>query len=102
RSGTAPARSTPSSASWPGKHRVEYRHVIDWLVRKPGAFEEYRYRDAMFPTSRFRIAYDVLKDRRPGHAVKEYLEVLRLAAQEGESVVVDALRLLLDAGQAPD
>jgi hypothetical protein len=85
-----------------GKHRVEYRHVIDWLVRKPGAFEEYRYRDAMFPTSRFRIAYDVLKDRRPGRAVKEYLEVLRLAAQEGESGVDDALRLLLDAGQTPD
>jgi hypothetical protein len=85
-----------------GKHRVEYRHVIDWLVRKPGAFEEYRYRDAMFPTSRFRIAYDVLKDRRPGRAVKDYLEVLRLAAQEGECGVDDALRLLLDAGQTPD
>jgi hypothetical protein len=84
-----------------GKHRVEYRHVIDWLVRKPGAFEEYRYRDAMFPTSRFRIAYDVLTDRRGGRAVKEYLEILRLAAQEGESGVDDALRLLLDAGQTP-
>ena len=57
-----------------GQHRVEYRHVIDWLVRKPGAFEEYRYRDAMFPTSRFRMAYDLLKDRRPGRAVKDYLE----------------------------
>src|SRR3954462_9678045 len=85
-----------------GKHRVEYRHVIDWLVRKPGAFEEYRYRDAMFPTSRFRVAYDVLNERRPGRAVKEYLEVLRLAAQEGEVGVDDALRLLLDAGQTPD
>ncbi len=21
-----------------GKHRVDYRHIIDWLVRKPGAF----------------------------------------------------------------
>jgi hypothetical protein len=85
-----------------GKHRVEYRHVIDWLVRKPGAFEEYRYRDAMFPTSRFRIAYDVLKDQRPGRAVKEYLEILRLASQEGEGGVDDALRLLLDTEQTPD
>src|SRR5207249_753819 len=85
-----------------GKHRVEYRHVIDWLVRKPGAFEEYRYRDAMFPTSRFRIAYDVLNDRRPGRAVKDYLAVLLLAAREGESGVDEALRFLLDAGQTPD
>src|ERR1035438_5219148 len=22
------------------KHRVDYRHIIDWLVRKPGAFEQ--------------------------------------------------------------
>jgi hypothetical protein len=51
-----------------GKHRIESRHVIDWLVRKPGAFEEYRSRDARFPTSRFRMAYDVLKDRRGGRA----------------------------------
>jgi len=78
-----------------GQHRIEYRHVIDWLVRKPGAFEEYRYRDAMFPSSRFRMAYDALKDRRPGSAVKEYLAILHLAAWEGESGVDEALRFLL-------
>ncbi len=32
-----------------GKHRVDYRHIIDWLVRKPGAFENYRYREDCFP-----------------------------------------------------
>jgi hypothetical protein len=41
------------------KHRVDYRHIIDWLVRKPGAFENYRYRDELFPTSRFRMAFDI-------------------------------------------
>ena len=85
-----------------GQHRVEYRHVIDWLVRKPGAFEEYRYRDAMFPTSRFRMAYDLLKEQRPGRVVKDYLAVLLLAAREGESLVDEALRLLLDTGRLPD
>src|SRR4051812_16417474 len=24
-----------------GKHRINYRHVIDWLIRKPGAFADY-------------------------------------------------------------
>ena len=43
-----------------GKHRIDYRHVIDWLVRKPGAFADYRYRADLFPSSRFRLAYDVL------------------------------------------
>ena len=78
-----------------GRHRIEYRHVIDWLVRKPGAFEEYRYRDAMFPTSRFRMAYDALKGHRPSRAAREYREILLLAAREGETAVDEALRLLL-------
>src|SRR3954470_22468743 len=85
-----------------GQHRVESRHVIDWLVRKPGAFEESRYRDAMFPTSRFRMAYDLLKDRRPGRVVKDYLAILHLASQEGECRVDDALRLLLGGDRTPD
>lgn len=55
------------------KHRIDYRHVIDSLVRKPGAFENYRYREDLFPTSRFRMAYDALKDAMPARAHKEYL-----------------------------
>ena len=44
------------------KHRINYRHIIDWLVRKPGAFENYVYREELFPTSRFRMAYDALRE----------------------------------------
>ncbi len=43
-----------------GGHLVQYRHIIDWLQRKPGAFADYRYRADLFPSSRFRAAYDVL------------------------------------------
>ena len=31
------------------KHRIDYRHVIDWLVRKPGAFARYCTRRICFP-----------------------------------------------------
>lgn len=79
-----------------GGHRINYRHVIDWLVRKPGAFKNYRYRDDLFPTSRFRMALDLLELRRPARAHKVYLAILRLAARENESLVDDALRILLD------
>jgi hypothetical protein len=77
-----------------GKHRIQYRHIIDWLRRKPGAFENYRYRSDLFPTSHFRMAYDQLKSRHPGRAHKEYLDILYLAARETESGVDDALRTL--------
>jgi len=78
------------------KHRVDYRHIIEWLVRKPGAFENYRYQEDLFPTSRFRMAYDALKETTPSRSSKEYLKILKLAAEEGEVQVDEALRELLE------
>ena len=49
--------------------RVDYRHVIGSLVRKPGAFARYRFREQMFPTMTFRLAYDALREWRGGHRV---------------------------------
>jgi hypothetical protein len=80
------------------KHRVDYRHIIDWLVRKPGAFENYRYRDELFPTSRFRMGFDVLEERLGARASREYLRILELAAKESETKVDEALHLLLEQG----
>lgn len=82
-----------------GKHRIEYRHIIDWLVRKPGAFENYRYRDALFPTHRFRMAYDQLRRSHGSRASKAYLSILELAAKQSESGVDEALSVLLDREQ---
>ncbi|MBW2573066.1 MAG: IS21 family transposase [Deltaproteobacteria bacterium] len=80
-----------------GKHDINYRHIIDSLVRKPGAFENYRYQDDLFPTSRFRIAYDNLKKRHAqSSAAKKYLNILYLAARESETAVDDVLRVLID------
>jgi hypothetical protein len=78
------------------KHRIDYRHIIDWLVRKPGAFENYRYRQDLFPTSWFRLTYDALREEHgPKRGAKEYLEILLLAARRGEGRVEAALRFLL-------
>ncbi len=78
-----------------GKHHIQYRHVIDWLVRKPGAFENYRFRDDLFPSSHFRMAYDHLKEQSPNQASKEYLKILYLAAKESEEQVESAIKHLL-------
>jgi len=82
------------------RHLINYRHMIDQLERKPGAFENYRYREEMFPGSYFRLAYDELKMRHPlSKAVKEYLKILRFAASESEAAVTAALAVL--HGQQP-
>ena len=82
-----------------GKHRIQYRHIIDSLLRKPGAFENYKYKQDLFPTTRFRMVYDgLLKARTARGAAKEYLKILNLAAKERESLVDEAIRVLLHAG----
>ena len=43
-----------------GEANVNYRHVIGSLVRKPGAFARYRFREQLFPTMHFRLTYDAL------------------------------------------
>ena len=66
-------------------------------MRKPGAFEHYRYRDALFPTHRFRMAYDQLREHAVSEraATKTYLVILQMAAQRGEAAVDRALERLL-------
>lgn len=84
-----------------GQHRIDYRHVIGALVRKPGAFANYRYRDELFPRLAFRQAYDALVAARPAQADREYVRVLHLAATTSEVEVEAALGLLLEHGTAP-
>ncbi len=83
------------------RHVIDYRHIIGWLVRKPGAFANYCYQSALFPTSRFRQAYDELLLRQPARASREYVRILHLAARISESGVDEALGRLLAAGQPP-
>jgi hypothetical protein len=79
-----------------GRHRIDYRDIIDWLVRKPGAFAHYRYREDLFPSHHFRMAYDLLRRSRPERADKAYLRLLHLAARQSETAVEQALHYLID------
>ena len=72
--------------------------MITWLIRKPGAFENYRYRADLYPTSRFRRACDLLEQQHaPRKAHVLHLKLLYLAAREGEEKVDRALDLFLRA-----
>ena len=79
-----------------GGHRIDYRHIIWSMVRKPGAFARYRYREDLFPTLAFRKAYDALAAHceTERKADIEYLRILHLAASTMESDVETALVLL--------
>jgi hypothetical protein len=81
--------------------RIDYRHVIWSLVRKPGGFARYVYREEMFPSVVFRRAYDAVQT--PHQGVKgdvEYLRILHLAASTLEADVEAALERLFAEGRA--
>lgn len=83
----------------PGEAAINYRHVIAQLVRKPGAFRNYRFRDELFPTTTYRKAFDCLKEA--GKDEREYLKILNIAAMEGESIVETAVQILLEMQTIP-
>jgi hypothetical protein len=83
------------------RRRIDYHHVIWSLVRKPGAFARYVYREEMFPQLVFRKAYDTIQEVQAGtRGDLEYLRILHLAASTMEADVAAALALLLGAGKA--
>lgn len=81
---------------------IDYRHLVHSLVRKPGAFRRYVYREALFPTLTFRRAYDVLAERSEKWADLEYVRILHLAATNMQCQVETALATLLEAGTVPE
>ena len=84
------------------QHRVDYRHVAGSLVRKPGAFAQYRYREDLFPSLAFRRAYDALKAIHGDRADVEYVRILHLAATTMECQVEAVLVELLDGRERLD
>lgn len=81
----------------PGTSSINYRHVIAHLVRKPGAFQNYKFREELFPSSIFRRCYDTLVNLDGRKGATEYLRILNYAAMNSESDVQRALELLLES-----
>lgn len=83
-------------------NKIDYRHMIWSLIRKPGAFERYKYREALFPTLVFRRTYDRLQEAKPGRTGDiEYLRLLHLAATTMESTVEAVLAAMLARDEVP-
>jgi hypothetical protein len=98
--GAEPVAQLPRS---PGRRAViDYRHVIEALLRKPGAFARYQYREELFPNATYRRAYDrLVRDHgaRPGEL--EYLRLLKLTAELGINAVEGLLGELLGPQAGP-
>jgi len=82
---------------------INYRHVLPTLLRKPGGFRQYRFREDMFPTPVFREAWEALDGRKsPRRADIAYLKILKMAADHLETDVELALKLVLETDEPWD
>ena len=85
-----------------GEKKINYLHIIDSLKRKPGAFEDYKYKDYMYPATVFRQSYDRLKKRlAEKEANKNYVEILYLSKIYSVDEVSDALKILKHHNTTP-
>ncbi len=80
---------------------INYRHIIKSLVRKPGAFKNYVYRDHLFPNVSFRAAHDMLIAHFPVNGAKQYLKILQLAAIGSENEVQTILEQMMECSKTP-
>jgi len=81
---------------------IDYRDVINGLVRKPQAFRHYIYKEHLFPTEIFRKAWNVLDSQQDERmACKEYVKILKLAADGDEKEISRKLERLLIDNQLP-
>ena len=84
------------------KHAIDYRHIIHWLLRKPGAFPNYRFREDLFPSTVFTWAYDRLCEACSIRvADMDYLRILGRCAETMESQVMRSLEAIRKLGLVP-
>ncbi len=86
-------------------HVVDYHHVIAALRAKPGALANLAYRDALWPRTAFRRAWEALTaaGTTRGEAARTMVGLLALAHDRGvEADLAVAIDAGLEAGELPD
>lgn len=81
---------------------IDYRHLIGTLSRKPQAFRNYQFKDHLYPTFAFKAAWEILDqtlDERS--ACREYVAILKLAAENEESLISQCLENLIESQNLP-
>lgn len=82
---------------------IDYRHLVENLKRKPGAFARWVFRDEVFPREIYRRTWERLSERLcERDACKIIVGLLDLAAQGHEAVLAAELEQLHAQGALPD
>ena len=84
--------------------RIDWRHMLPSLKRKPGAFARWVLRDAMFPRSEYAQAWELIRERLPERAACRLMVGLLDLADQANVVVelAGVLAALHERGELPE
>ena len=73
---------------------IQLEHIIDGLIKKPGAIKDWKYRDLLFEKEAWKRFYERLI--KSGGRDKDYLKCLKLVSTHGRELVTTAMELALE------
>ncbi|MGH7717069.1 MAG: IS21 family transposase [Vulcanimicrobiaceae bacterium] len=83
--------------------QIDYRHMVENLKRKPGAFARWVFRDDIFPRAIYRQTWEALSAQLPERqACKAIVGLLSLAADGHEAALANELEQLHERNELPD
>ncbi len=80
---------------------IDWKHLAIGLRGKPGAFQDFRYREAMYPSSVWRMAHEQLEESCGIEGTRIYLEYLVRALEVGLDRMTELLQSLQQQGIMP-
>lgn len=92
-----------SAPGEPRRRHIDYRHTIDWLVRKPRALARLAFRDDLLPDDNWRAIYQRLSAELSMEAAcKRVVGALKLAAEGDRAALIGREWLAtLERGEGP-
>ena len=77
-----------------GVASIQFEHIIDGLLKKPGALQDWKYKAILFERPTWKKMYDQMKQQ--GKTDKDYLSCLRLMKSHGKDLVTLAMEYALE------
>ena len=81
-----------------GLASIQIEHVLDGLLRKPGAVNDWKHREVLFKRPVWRKFFEEMKGTGVSNPNKTYLACLKLMAKHGEDNLTVAMEMAMEEG----
>lgn len=83
-----------------GLTSIKVEHIINGLIKKPGAMKDWKHREVLFERPAWKSFYEKLKSK--NFSDKEYLKCLKLINEYGKELVSASMEIVISEKMSPD